>query len=182
MGRGGDRQGGSIIGLLAMAILAPIAALLIQMAISRTREFAADDSGARVSGDPEGLASALGKLGRAAEDAPMEAAPQTSHLFIVNPLSGEALMKLFSTHPPLEERIARLRKAEAGGGSNRSKRFNRWASPSLRSTFLARIINSARRSRRNRSGAKAKQGCHEVGRTFSHEHTCEKVKQGAELE
>lgn len=111
MGRGGDRQGGSIIGLLAMAILAPIAALLIQMAISRTREFAADDSGARVSGDPEGLASALGKLGRAAEDAPMEAAPQTSHLFIVNPLSGEALMKLFSTHPPLEERIARLRKA-----------------------------------------------------------------------
>jgi len=109
MGRDGDRQGGNLLGLLATAILAPIAALLIQMAISRTREFAADESGARTSGDPEGLASALRKLGRAAEDVPLEAAPQTSHLFIVNPLSGEALMKLFSTHPPLDERIARLR-------------------------------------------------------------------------
>ena len=109
MGRDGDRHGGNLLGLLATAILAPIAALLIQMAISRTREFAADESGARTSGDPEGLASALRKLGRAAEDVPLEAAPQTSHLFIVNPLSGEALMKLFSTHPPLDERIARLR-------------------------------------------------------------------------
>jgi len=109
MGRDGDRQGGNLLGLLATAILAPIAALLIQMAISRTREFAADESGARTSGDPEGLASALRKLGRAAEDVPLEAAPQTSHLFIVNPLSGEALMKLFSTHPPLDERIVRLR-------------------------------------------------------------------------
>ena len=108
-GRGGDRQGGNIIGLLAMAILAPVAALLIQMAISRTREFAADESGARTSGDPQGLASALRKLGRAAENVPLEASPQTSHLFIVNPLSGQSLMKLFSTHPPLEERIARLR-------------------------------------------------------------------------
>lgn len=111
MGRSGDRHGGNVIGLLATAILAPVAALLIQMAISRTREFAADDSGARVSGDPQGLASALAKLGRAAEQAPLEASPQTSHLFIVNPLSGEALMRLFSTHPPLEERIARLRNA-----------------------------------------------------------------------
>jgi heat shock protein HtpX len=90
MGRGDDRQGGgNMIGLLATAILAPIAALLIQMAISRTREFAADESGAQTSGDPQGLASALRKLGRAAEEVPLEASPQTSHLFIVNPLSGQ---------------------------------------------------------------------------------------------
>ncbi|HEX9788818.1 MAG TPA: zinc metalloprotease HtpX [Candidatus Binatia bacterium] len=114
MGRGGDRQGGNILGLVATAILAPIAALLIQMAISRTREFAADESGARASGDLQGLASALRKLGHAAEEVPLEASPQTSHLFIVNPLSGQALMKLFSTHPPLEERIARLQRLRDG--------------------------------------------------------------------
>ena len=103
MGRDGDRHGGNLLGLLATAILAPIAALLIQMAISRTREFAADESGARTSGDPEGLASALRKLGRAAEDVPLEAAPQTSHLFIVNPLSGEAwpIMRMTPINAPI---------------------------------------------------------------------------------
>jgi len=107
--RSDDREGGGgIIGLIAMSILAPIAAMVIQMAISRTREYAADASGARVSGDPLSLASALRKLSLASERIPLDASPQTSHLFIVNPLSGRSLMQLFSTHPPLEERIARL--------------------------------------------------------------------------
>lgn len=104
-----DREGGGgALGLIVMAIIAPLAAAIIQMAISRTREFAADETGARMSGDPLGLASALGKLGAAAERIPLDASPQTSHLFIVNPLSGRSLMRLFSTHPPLEERIERL--------------------------------------------------------------------------
>ena len=100
--------GGGIVGMLAMMILAPIAAMIIQMAISRTREFAADKTGAQMSGDPLGLASALGKLGIASERIPMDASPQTAHMFIVHPLSGRSLMNLFSTHPALEERIARL--------------------------------------------------------------------------
>jgi heat shock protein HtpX len=108
--RSDDREGGGgVLGLIAMSILAPIAAMIIQMAISRTREYAADASGAQTSGDPLGLASALSKLGRAAERIPLDASPQTSHLFIVNPLSGRSLMQLFSTHPPLEDRIERLR-------------------------------------------------------------------------
>ena len=108
--RSDEREGGGgVIGLIVMSILAPIAAMIIQMAISRTREYAADASGARMSGDPLALASALGKLGAAAERIPLDASPQTSHLFIVNPLSGRSLMQLFSTHPPLEDRIERLR-------------------------------------------------------------------------
>jgi heat shock protein HtpX len=109
MQRDDNREGGGgIISLIAMSVLAPIAAMVIQMAISRTREYAADETGARASGDPLGLASALGKLGAASERIPLDASPQTSRLFIVNPLSGRSLMQLFSTHPPLEERIARL--------------------------------------------------------------------------
>jgi heat shock protein HtpX len=104
-----DDNRGGVVGLIAMSILAPLAAMVIQMAISRTREFAADKTGAQLSGDPLGLASALEKLGVASERMPMEASPQTAHFFIVNPLSGRSLMRLFSTHPPLEERIARLR-------------------------------------------------------------------------
>jgi heat shock protein HtpX len=104
-----DREGGGgVIGLIAMSILAPLAAMIIQMAISRTREFEADRSGAQMSGDPLGLASALQKLGFASERIPLDASPQTAHFFIVNPLSGRSLVRLFSTHPPLEERIARL--------------------------------------------------------------------------
>ncbi len=107
--RNDEREGGGgIIGLIAMSILAPFAAMIIQMAISRTREYAADASGARMSGDPLALASALRKLGLASERIPLDASPQTSHLFIVNPFSGRSLMQLFSTHPPLEDRIARL--------------------------------------------------------------------------
>ena len=110
MSRDNDREGGGgILGLIVMAIVAPLAAMIIQMAISRTREYAADASGARMSGDPLGLASALEKLGAASQRIPLDASPQTSHLFIVNPLSGRSLMQLFSTHPPLEDRIERLR-------------------------------------------------------------------------
>lgn len=106
--RDNDRDGGGGIELLAMIILAPLAAGIIQMAISRTREFAADETGARMCGDPMALASALRKLGFASQRLPMDASPQTAHMFIVNPLSGGGIAKLFSTHPPLEERIARL--------------------------------------------------------------------------
>jgi len=106
-----DEEGGSNpIAMILLAILAPIAAMLVQMAVSRSREFQADATGAQVAGKPWGLAKALEKLQMANEAVPMaDATPATAHLFIVNPLSGQTLMRLFSTHPPLEERIARLR-------------------------------------------------------------------------
>lgn len=104
-----DEGGGGIVGLILMSVLAPIAAMIIQMAISRSREFLADSTGAKTVGNPLGLASALAKLARANEMVPMEARPETAHMFIVNPLSGGSLLSLFSTHPPIEERIARLR-------------------------------------------------------------------------
>ncbi len=104
-----DDDGGGFIGMMVMAFLAPLAASIIQMAISRTREFAADKIGAELCGDPMGLASALSKLGLASERVPMDASPQTAHFFIVNPLSGQSFARFFSTHPPLEERISRLR-------------------------------------------------------------------------
>jgi heat shock protein HtpX len=94
-------------------ILAPIAAMLIQMAVSRSREYQADASGARLVGYPQGLASALRKLATAKERVPLHASPSTAHLFIVNPLSGRSIANLFSTHPPLEERIARLMEQRA---------------------------------------------------------------------
>jgi len=103
---GGRGLGG--IGLIAMSILAPLAAMLIQMAISRSREYHADDSGAEFAGHPNGLANALRKLGTYTKKLPMDASPHTAHMFIVNPLSGTSLMSLFSTHPPLEKRIERL--------------------------------------------------------------------------
>jgi len=104
-----EGEGGGIFGMILMAILAPIAATIIQMAISRSREYLADDGGAKISGKPYGLAGALEKLSRASEIVPMHANPSTAHMFIVNPLTGRSLMNLFSTHPPIEERIARLR-------------------------------------------------------------------------
>jgi heat shock protein HtpX len=103
-----DREGG-ILGLLVTAILAPIAATLIQLAISRNREYLADQAGARLSHNPESLARALEKLESASRQVPMDANPSTAHMFIVNPLSGKTLAGLFSTHPPTEERIRRLR-------------------------------------------------------------------------
>jgi heat shock protein HtpX len=109
-GRSDDEErGGNPIALILMAVLAPIAALLVQLAVSRAREYQADATGARLAGQPWGLASALEKLQAAQQAAPLAANPATAHLFIVNPLSGQSLMNLFSTHPPLEERIARLR-------------------------------------------------------------------------
>ena len=104
-----EDSGGGIIGLIAMAIFAPLAAAVIQMAISRSREYLADAGGASITKNPYGLASALEKLTKASQIIPMNAKPSTAHLFIVNPLSGKAFMNLFSTHPPLAERIARLR-------------------------------------------------------------------------
>jgi heat shock protein HtpX len=102
-------NGGGIVGLLVMTIVAPLAAMLIQMAISRSREFQADASGAELLHSGDSLARALEKLQYAAERVPLAASPQTAHLFIVNPLAGRSFANLFSTHPPLDERIRRLR-------------------------------------------------------------------------
>jgi heat shock protein HtpX len=105
-----DEDGGANpVSLVLMAILAPLAALLIQAAVSRSREYQADASGARLTHRPMGLAGALAKLQQANQMIPMDASPATAHLFIVNPLSGRSLLSLFSTHPPIEDRIARLR-------------------------------------------------------------------------
>jgi heat shock protein HtpX len=102
------RDGGGIIGLLAVAIFAPLAALVVQMAISRTREFKADATGAAIAGYPQGLASALRKLEALSKRVPTQASPNTAHMFIVKPFSGAGLGRLFSTHPSTEERVRRL--------------------------------------------------------------------------
>jgi heat shock protein HtpX len=104
-----DRDGHSNpIALLAMMILAPIAAMLIQMAISRSREFAADAGAARITGNPYALADALRKIDAIAKRAPLDANPATAHMFIIKPFSGHGLMSLFSTHPPTEARVQAL--------------------------------------------------------------------------
>jgi heat shock protein HtpX len=119
---GGHREnnGPGIIGTIAMAILAPLAAMLVQMAISRTREYAADDMGARIVGQPMWLASALAKIDNAAHQIPnpeAERNPATAHMFIINPLSGMGMDNLFATHPSTENRVAALQAlaAEMGG-------------------------------------------------------------------
>jgi heat shock protein HtpX len=112
-GRDDDGEGG-IAGLLIAGILAPIAATLIQLAISRTREYQADASGAKLTHNPMYLASALRKLEAANERMPLDASPATAHMFIVNPLSAAGISRLFSTHPPIEERIHRLEQMQAG--------------------------------------------------------------------
>ncbi|MBI4737273.1 MAG: zinc metalloprotease HtpX, partial [candidate division NC10 bacterium] len=104
-----DEGGGGIVGLIVMAVLAPLAAMLVQMAISRSREYQADAAGAQISRKPRALADALEKLQPAAQALPMDAHPSTAHMFIVNPLAGGSVLRLFSTHPPVEERVARLR-------------------------------------------------------------------------
>lgn len=111
-GFGGDRDSGgsNIITFLALAILAPIAAMIVQLAISRSREYVADEAGAKICGNPHYLATALQKLERGAVAIPMDANPSTAHMFIVNPLKGGMMKKLFSTHPPTSERVARLEK------------------------------------------------------------------------
>jgi len=120
-GGGGNNEGGrsGVAGMIIISILAPLAALMVQMAVSRSREYHADATGARISGNPSGLASALEKLGAYSKRVPMKTAePSSAHMFIVNPLSGRSMASLFSTHPPIEERIARLRGRgpESGGG------------------------------------------------------------------
>ncbi len=104
-----EGHGTNPIALILTFILAPLAAMIIQMAVSRAREYQADASGAKLTRNPLGLASALGKLEQASRMVPMNANPATAHLFIVNPLSGRSLMSLFATHPPVQDRIARLR-------------------------------------------------------------------------
>jgi len=104
-----DREGGgNVFSLLLTAIVAPIAAMLIQMAISRSREYQADATGAQFAGNPNGLARALEKLGKYSGRIPLDANPATSHMLIVRPFSGGTFLNLFSTHPPVEERIRRL--------------------------------------------------------------------------
>ncbi len=108
-GGGRDREGGgNPIAMILMMILAPLAASMIQMAISRSREYIADRAGAEISGNPKALASALEKLSNYNHQRPMEVNPASAQMYIVNPLSGKSMAKLFSTHPPMEERIKRL--------------------------------------------------------------------------
>ncbi len=107
--RSDDEEGSNPIAALAMIIIAPIAAMLIQMAVSRSREYLADEVGAQIAGDPTYLSNALRKLHMSAEQIPMAATPATAHMFIVSPLTaGSAIMNLFSTHPPMEKRVERL--------------------------------------------------------------------------
>ncbi len=113
--RDSDDEGGSPIVAIVMMIVAPIAAMLVQMAISRTREFEADKGGAQIAGHPSGLATALLKLEKGSQIIPLhDAKPATAHMFIVNPLTGGGLMKLFSTHPPIAERVKRLNELARG--------------------------------------------------------------------
>lgn len=108
-GRSDDDEGGNPLVAIVMMILAPIAAMLIQMAVSRSREYMADAGGAKIAGSPLPLANALEKLHEGSRRIPLEANPSTAHMFIVNPLTGGGITKLFSTHPPIEERVKRLR-------------------------------------------------------------------------
>ncbi len=122
-GRDDDEGGLGMIGLIMMSILAPLAAMLIQMAVSRSREYLADATGAQFAGHPEGLALALEKISAYSHHRPMQANQATAHMFIVNPLAGGKISRLFSTHPPVEERVARLRggrKLTRSSGSKRS--------------------------------------------------------------
>ncbi len=103
-----DREGGGGLQLLVMAILAPLGAMMVQMAVSRSREYLADETGARFCGKPEALARALEKISGWSRQVPMQASPATAHMFIISPLTGGGLMSLFSTHPPVGKRVERL--------------------------------------------------------------------------
>lgn len=111
-----EEGGGGMVGGLAMLIVAPLAAMLIQLAISRSREYGADEASAKYTGDPRKLISALRKLEGYSRQMPMPASPSTAHLFIIKPFTGRALMQLFSTHPPTAKRIAQLEKMAYGEG------------------------------------------------------------------
>ena len=114
-GGGRDRdEGGGALGLIAMAIIAPIGAMLVQMAVSRSREYQADATGARFCGRPDSLARALEKISGTSRRIPLASTPATAHMFIMSPLSGKGMMSLFSTHPPVEKRVERLRTMRVG--------------------------------------------------------------------
>jgi heat shock protein HtpX len=139
-GQDDEDHGGNLLGSLAFALIAPIAASLVQLAISRSREYVADATAARLTGDPEALATALERLSMAAERRPAQVEPATASLYIVNPLTGGGLAGLFSTHPPMEERIARLRGPLAAAvgaaktaGADAAPPPARWARPGDRS-------------------------------------------------
>lgn len=121
-----DEGGGGLLGSLLMLILAPIAAMIIQFAISRSREFGADETGAHVSHDPEALASALEKLEAYSQRIPLPVNPAVSHLFIVKPLTGLSVQKLFSSHPPTAERVARLRQIARQMTPGVTSTMSRW--------------------------------------------------------
>jgi heat shock protein HtpX len=127
LSRDDDEEGGlgHALGNFGVLLVAPIAATLLQLAVSRAREYDADATGAQLCGDPDALADALMKMERGAQLMPYDRAPATSHLFIVNPLSGGAIMHLFSTHPPIPERVRRLREMGSRGGARRWR--NAWA-------------------------------------------------------
>ena len=108
-GGGRDRRDGGL-GIIFLAIFGTVAAILIQMAVSRSREYQADASAAKLSGNPRALARALNTLQQSAQRLPMQASPATAHMFIINPFTAKGITKLFSTHPPVEERIARLKR------------------------------------------------------------------------
>ena len=108
-GRDRNEEGGGVLGMLFLAIVAPLGAMLVQMAVSRSREYLADETGAKVCGKPMSLARALEKISGYTREVPMNATPATAHMFIVSPLTGGGLLSLFSTHPPVEKRVERLR-------------------------------------------------------------------------
>ncbi len=114
-GRDRDDDGGGILGTLFLAIVAPLGAMLVQMAVSRSREYLADETGAKVCGKPMSLARALEKISGAGKEVPMNATPATAHMFIVSPLTGGGVLSLFSTHPPVEKRVERLRAMTVAG-------------------------------------------------------------------
>lgn len=114
----GSDEGG-LLGAVAIAVIAPVAAALVQAAISRSREYEADAGSAAITGNPQALAAALLKLSAAGRQKPLQANPATAHLFIVNPLSGETIMSWFSTHPPIEKRVARLLAMQSAGSGER---------------------------------------------------------------
>lgn len=136
-----------IIGSIAIMILAPVAAMLVQMAISRSREYAADRTGAEISGNPQGLASALQRISRTAERVPNEQAesnPATAHMFIINPLHGRGMDSLFSTHPSTENRVAALMQL-AGGMRNGSSNRGFAAAPAASPAGSGSVPRSGRR-------------------------------------
>ena len=148
MGRGNSRNNPlGPLGSILVMILAPIAAMLVQMAISRTREYGADEGGAAISGDPEGLASALAKIEQGARQAPnnnAEANPATAHMFIINPLSGRGADSLFATHPATANRIVRLRALR--GAPMADSNDGPWG-PATEVTLSSRPSGSSRRSK-----------------------------------